>query len=994
MQLKADRRMPAREKFRRDPEKMAKVSTKRTVLTVIWFVFCVVLIVGVCVGDYYAMVARSVVSNFFNQSMYAVETDEDDDGDTEYYKSAYSSDDDLLEASMELCADVEAEGMVLMKNDNGLLPLGEGKKVSLFSASSVDIVYGGTGSGQIDTTTVQTLKEAFEEVGYEVNGTLWSFYESAGYSRTTGSQDSYPSTFLINEVSVSKYTSSVLSSFGDYDDAAIVVLSRSGGEGADLVAQTEDGCTTDGEGGNYLALSDEEKDMLALVDEYFDDVIVLVNSANAMQLGDLLDYDSIQSVLWIGGPGQNGLISVAQAFTGEVNPSGRLSDTWAYSALSSPAAANMGMNYYTNGEDLTSEYSAYGSWMGTCLAYQEGIYVGYRYYETRYEDKVLGQGSAGDYDYSETVQYPFGYGLSYSEFEYGNVECDEEDDAYVISVDVKNTSSVAGKETVQVYLQKPYTSYDIENGVEKASVELAGFAKSGVIAAGDTETVEVTVDKECFRTYDTDGEGTYILEDGDYYLSVGNGAHDALNNILDLKGKGTSDGMDYEGDKSLTVTLDLNESDEFSESSVTGNEISNQLASADLSAYGQAVTYLTRNDWSSTMPDGSLSVTATDAMKEELIPETSVEEDSGDEMPETGADNGLTLQMFMETDYDSEAWDDLVAEMTTDELYQLVSDGDFHTYAVESIAAPGTVHKDGPQGIGTTFTGSSGQCMAYPCEPIMAATFNTELMEEVGEMVGEDGLHAGIQGWYAPGANIHRTPYSGRNFEYFSEDPFLSGTVCAAEVKGAQSMGMICYTKHFCFNDQDTARHGVQVWTNEQAAREIYLRSFELPITKSGAMGMMSSYTHIGTQWIGGSYNILTNIVREEWGFEGCIITDFAAAEYMSISEGVTAGNDLWLLAQGNFLGCNANVLEDGWESNATVVSSLQRAAKNVLFTVSRSASMNGLSGSSRVVNVTPAWIYWLIIVNVVIFAALIVGSVFIVRGYVRALKKTQPPTK
>ncbi len=971
--------------------KNSEITKTRVALSSAWFVFALALGVGVGIGDYYASVSYSVISNFFNQKMYEVVDDGDENEDTEYFKTEFTSDEDLYEASSAVAKQVEAEGLVLLKNEDDVMPLGDNKKISIFSASSVDFVYGGTGSGQINVSTVDTIKDAFEDVGYEVNETLWQFYEDEGYSRTTGSQDTYPNTFLINEVPVENYTAAVISSFSEYNDAAVVVLSRSGGEGADLIHSTEDGNVTDGEDGNYLALSAEEKDMLELVNTNFDTVIVLVNTSNALELGDLEDYENIKSILWVGTPGQSGIGAIAETFTGEVNPSGKLPDTWVYDNMSSPAAMNMGLNYYSNGgEELTSEYSAYGDWMGAYLVYQEGIYVGYRYYETRYEDKVMSTANVGDYDYEDTVIYPFGYGLSYTDFSYSNISYTNEDDSYIISVDVTNTGDVAGKEAVQVYLQKPYTEYDKTYGVEKASVELVAFEKTATLAAGETQTVTIEVEKENFRTYDENGEGTYILEEGIYYLSLGNGAHDALNNILTAKGYGTGDGMDYAGQSSYVIALDVDESDEYATSAVTGNEITNQLDFADLSYYGQETTYVSRNNWSGTMPTTVAPASLTDQMKEDLIPATTIEANEEDEMPAYDQNNGLTLQMFMETDYDSPAWDDLVSQMSLDELYQLVSDGDFHTYAVESISAPGTVHKDGPQGLSTTFTGTvSGQPQAYPCEPIMAATFNKELINRVGELVGEDGLHSGVQGWYAPGANIHRTPYSGRNFEYFSEDSYLTGIMLAEEVAGAQSKGLICFSKHFAFNDQDTARHGVQVWTNEQAGREIYLRGFELSITKANGLGLMSSYSHVGTDWIGGNYNILTNILREEWGFEGVVITDFAAAEYMSISEGILAGNNLWLLAQNNFLGCNANVLEDGWESNPTIVKALQESAKTILYAVSRSSSMNGLSSSSRVVNITPAWVYWLVCLNVVIYLALIGVSGLVIYGLVKRRKKT-----
>ncbi len=947
---------------------------KNKLIAGLYFGISIVIIVALIIGNCVALSYKKVISVFFGQPMYTSEVTDNTNEDTEYFKSEFSTDEELYAASSELCEEVEAEGMVLLKNEDNCLPLGSGKTVSLFSESSVDIVYGGTGSGQIDTSSVPSLKEAFEAVGYSVNKTLWDFYSNnhSKYSRTTGEQDVYPTTFLINECPVSAYTDAVKASFAD-SDAAVIVLSRSGGEGADLVSTG-----SDGENGNYLALSQEEKDMIALANDNFDKIIVLVNSSNAIELGELENYANVKAILWIGGPGQSGLYAVPKVFTGEINPSGRLSDTYAYSSLSAPAASNTAYHEYTNVADFVSAYPTV-SHPGTYALYNEGIYVGYRYYETRYEDVVLGQGNAGDYDYSSTVQFGFGFGLSYTTFEYSDYTVTEDDDAYNVSVTVRNTGDVAGKDVVQVYLQKPYTDYDVTNGIEKASVELAGFEKTDLIPAGGSESVTVTIDKESLKTYDENGEGTYIVEDGTYYFAIGNGAHDALNNILAAKGKTTSDGMDYDGNAALAQDVSVaKDFSTYSVSAATGEPIVNQLTDCSLNYYGITQTYVSRNDWEGTLASLSPEITATEQMLADYAYTTDAfEADPDDEMPVTGEDNGLTLQMYMTTDYDDAAWDDLVQQMTKDELYSFVAGGDFSTIIVDSVAAPGTVAKDGPQGLNTTFTGSV-QAMAYTSEPVMASTFNKELIKRLGELVGEDGLHTNVQAWYAPGANIHRTPYSGRNFEYFSEDSYLSAIMLANEVTGAQSKGLICYAKHFAFNDQDCVRHGLSVWTNEQAAREIYLRAFEYAVRDSGCIGLMSSYSHVGSKWVGGNANIMENILRGEWGFEGSVISDFAGVDYMTINDGVMAGNDLWLAPNVDSL--SSWQLYKGWESNPSVVKNLQRAAKNNLYTVSRSSSMNGFSSSTKVVSVTPAWIYWMAALDAVVGILFVVGAVLVIK--------------
>ena len=505
-----------------------------------------VVLAALIVGNVAAYSYRGLISTHFNHDTFKiVETGED--VDSNYFPCDFSSEEELNEHNGQVAQNIESEGLVLLEN-NGGLPLNKGDKVSVFSVSSVNIVYGGAGSGSVDTSTAPTLKTALEKSGLSVNPTLWDFYTKKsedGYQRSAPNWRG--GKFSINEVPWADVASAAQSSFDEYSDAAIVVISRSGGEGSDLTAVNfaETAGVADNSG-NYLELSTEEADMLKAVNDQFDDVVVVLNANNAMELGWLSQYPNIKAAIWAGGVGQTGLYAIADALVGDVVPSGRLVDTYAADANSSPAAQNAGTNFWIE-NGFSNESDQY-------IVYEEGIYVGYRYYETRYEDVVLGQGNAGDYDYASEVIYPFGYGLSYTTFDYSDFSLTQNGDTFTAKVKVTNTGDTySGKEVVQLYAQSPYTDYDRENNVEKASVELVGFAKTDVLKPGESQVVEIQVDKESLKSYDYTNAKTYILDAGDYYFAVGHDAHDALNNILAAKGKTVADGMTAEGDSTMTA---------------------------------------------------------------------------------------------------------------------------------------------------------------------------------------------------------------------------------------------------------------------------------------------------------------------------------------------------------------------------------------------------------------------------------------------------------
>lgn len=935
---------------------------------VISYVLCAVITIATIVGNYYALTYKNLISVHFGQATQKMETP--DGADTQdYYSSDYDSEQTRTAALKETGTDIEREGMVLLQNDNSTLPLTKGSKISVFGQDSVDPVYGGGGAGSVDTSKAVNLKTGLQDAGFQLNSTLWDFYESGAgskYRKTT--PDVYgQGSFAVNEVPADVYTQEVKDSFAEYSDAAVVVIGRSGGESSDLsTAKLDTGYT-------YLQLDDNEKAMLKMASDNFDKVIVLLNTQNAMELGDLSKY-GVDACLWIGALGETGADAVGEALNGVVNPSGALVDTYAYDSLSAPSAANFGNYSISNSKEA----------MGTSyMVYAEDIYVGYLYYETRYEDVVLGNEAASAYKYADTVEYPFGYGLSYTDFSWSDYQVAENGDSYDISVKVTNTGSQAGKDIVQIYMQSPFTDYDRQNGIEKASVQLVGFAKTSEIKAGESETVKVSVPKEQMKTYDKNGYGTYIVDAGDYYFAAGVNAHDALNNILAAKGKTTADGMDYDGNAALTgkITQDKLDATTYAVSAVTGNAISNQFTDADISSYDSDFQYLSRTDWDGTWPSTYADGTMT-ASKEMLSALAIQNGESGNtEVPVTGkvSDSGeISAASLIGTDYKDVKWDTLIQQMSVADLDQLVRVGGYATSQIQSVTLPATVDKDGPAGIsGTLVGGESGT--GYPTEVVIASTWNTDLAEKFGMCIGEDSLALGVTVWYAPACNIHRSPYSGRNFEYYSEDGFLSGKMAAGTVTGAQSKGVVVTVKHFALNDQETNRVGGSMFANEQSVRELYLKPFEMAVREGNAHGIMASINRIGCTWTGGSYALMTETLRNEWGFQGMVVTDQASYDvfsYEDLREGLAAGTDLWLNTDANLW-----KLSDD-QMSAAVLNNMQRAAKNVVYAIAGSNAMNGVGAETRIVSVLPLWEKLLIVLDVVIAALMILAVTMTTRKF------------
>ena len=905
------------------------------------------------------------------------------DDSVKYFETGFDSVEELEAHDKEIAEQLTGEGAVLLKN-NGALPLSAGDKVSTLSHSSVGIATCGTGSADIDTSKAPTLKEALEADGLEVNPTLWDFYLTGAGSKfprnpskdTDATGINVRSDYHVNEVPMEVYTDDVKASFASYGDAAIITITRLAGEMYDVPI---DGFT---DGTDVLQLTQQEKDLLKMARENFDKVIVLINSTNAMQC-DFLTDDSygVDAALWIGYTGTWGLNAVADILTGEVNPSGHLVDTYCNDNSTAPSLVNFYGKMYAN---ATEENSA--DWYDFMLdgnkyynAYQEGIYIGYRYYETRYEDVVLGQGNAGDYDYNANVAYPFGYGLSYTTFDWSNFKSsyDASTDSFNVSVDVKNTGNMAGKEVVQVYFQSPYTDYDKANNVEKAAVELCGFGKTEILEPGATETVTVNVPRSELAAYDANGAKTYILDAGDYYLTAAHDAHDAVNNVLAAKGYTVENGMTADGNADMTWNYNVASLDTttYATSAVTGEAITNQFDNADPSYYGMdGLTYLSRSDWQGTWPQ-ELDLEANEAMLADLnlTGNYTADPDSDAVMPTMGADNGMTLGMMIGKSYDDPDWDKLLDQVTFDEMAKLIGQGYHNTAMVQSVSKPSTLDDNGPQGFTQSLTGISTNHCAYSDENIMAATFNTELMEEVGKCIGNDVMDLGASGLYGPAMDTHRNAYCGRNFEYYSEDGFLSGKIAAAEISGIQSKGVYVYMKHFALNDSETKCRCISTWANEQSIREIYLKPFEMSVTEGGALGVMNSFARVGAVWSGADVGLMTNVLRNEWGFEGFAITDFSgnpmftargiALRTFDAAYGVLAGTDTWDSSDVQW----TTELTTQYKDCPEVVQAMRQATHRILYVVANSCAMNGFTADTKIVKVTPWWQTALIVLDVVL---------------------------
>lgn len=942
---------------------------KKKARYIVRYAVIAIILVVVLVANYLAISYSSIISLFLNQETFRVDTTNMDSSlDTQYFKSDYTKLTALDADETAYAKDVQTEGSVLLQNKEvdgvPILPLPANAAVTLLGTGSTSdgFLLGGGGSGAIDTSDTPNLREAFEAAQYTVNGIAWDFYN-------TGAGSAYRANvamMTVGEAPVSE-VESIRNSFSSYNDAAIIVISRPGNEGNDLPTTT-----TEDSSKHYLELSKNELDLINLAVQNFDRVVILLNTVNPIELGPVEDLDV--SVLWVGAGGEIGIAAIPEILNGTRVPSGKTVDTYAYDALSAPAMQNFGAFAYTNLDE-----AAY-------LNYAESIYVGYKYYETRYADVVTGRQNVGNFDYASEVQFPFGFGLSYTTFAYSNFSLQDNGDTITLSVDVTNTGNVDAKEAVEFYMQAPYTDYDIQNGIEKSAIQLVDFTKTEVIPAGGTATATVTFSKEVMRVYDTAVEQTYIVEVGDYYFTAAADAHKALNNVLAAAGYTIANGMTDDGDSNLVGTVTQSSTDtETYAYGVDGLRIINQFANVNLNYY-MPTTYLTRNDWVGTFPTTLGGEARSIEAPDNLIADMKLvhAEDPSAVVPTTGASfqvdlATLTLLGLEEDNYNNETWELLLDQLTAREMMNLVALGGYQTVAVESIGKKQTLDKDGPAGISSTLIGGAG-CFGYPVEMLLSSTWNKDLADRFGYFVGEDALYSGVSGWYAPAMNIHRTPFAGRNFEYFSEDSAQSGIFGAIITKAAQEKGLYCYIKHYALNDQETNRAIANTFATEQAIREIYLLPFEMSIREGGAHALMVSQNLIGAKWTGAHKGLMTNVLRNEWGFQGVAITDYAGryTEKLDTWDGLAAGTDMWLCsAAGSF-----DI--DGFENNATVMNLLRTASKHILYAVANSNSMNGVAPGAVVISVTPPWQIALYVVDCVIGLLLVVAFVLTTRSLIK----------
>ena len=927
----------------------------------------ILFLAAIIVGNFVAMSYSSRISILLEQSTYkTVENEDGSAADTEYYVSDYASYKELLASQNEFGKQIQAEGSVLLQNSG--LPIAKSGNITLLGAGCGEItsgntgfIVGGGGSGSISVKGIPSIHQVFTDAGYSVNPVMKEYYTSGAGKSTRSTGGGY-----VGEQPLSNMTAKELESIDFYKDVGIVIIGRTGSEGADVPRyQTDDPEKC------FLELSQNEIDLVDFAIEKFDKVVVLLNTLTSMDISAIVEKDV--SILWIGAGGQTGLMAIPDLLNGNEAPSGRLVDTYAADLMhNTPSVLNQGTFAFTNVEQENSK---------NYYVYAESIYVGYKYYETRYADQVMKMENVGDYDYRENVVFPFGYGLSYTTFEYSDFSMEEKGENFEFEVTVTNTGETKGKEVLQIYMQSPYTQYDKDNGIEKSAVELVGFAKTNLLEPGKQETVKVVVPKEAMRAYDAQKEKSYIVDKGDYYFAVGTDAHNALNNILAKQDYSVSDGMTDNGNENLAVVYNQPVFDAKTYSyGADGEKITNEFDEADIRYYDSSFQYLSRSNWEGTFPvpygDGQTEATAQmiEDMKMPVF-----ETDEADSMPAVGANNELPLISLRGYEYDHEAWNTLLDQLTVEDMWSIVSgDG---SAAIEGIGKPGTSAKDGPAGITGTLNGGAS-AFGYPVEALLASTWNLDIAEQMGRFLGEDSLLSGITGLYAPACNIHRSPFSGRNFEYYSEDGYISGKFTANVVEGAKEKGMYCFVKHFALNDQEAVRVSACTFSNEQTIRELYLKPFELAVREGKTAAMMSSYNHIGCVWSGHHEGLLTEVLRNEWGFTGYVLTDFMSpTSYEDVLAGIQVGQDTWMSSK-------TTEFSNADADNATLTCAMRESCHRVLYTTVNSNAMNGISVTTKIVAVTPAWMYWLIGLDVIVAVGVGVASFFIIRKIRRMYKE------
>ncbi len=849
------------------------------------------------------------------------------------------------EASKEITQEVEEEGIILLKN-NGNLPLASSTKVNVLGNGVINFVYGGTGSGAGDSSKNVTFLQGLENAGLEVNEELVHFYEET--VQQTADMGLVGTDFNNYEVSLDQYSDDLIENAKSYSDTAIVVISRVGGEGTDLPMDME-GYVGGDAGKNFLELQQNEIDLMEMAEENFDQVIVVLNASNAMELG-FLDSDKIDAAIWVGCPGSTGCNAIGEVLAGTVNPSGRTVDTFPYEVESAPSYYNFGAHDYNNAFYAnTSLFAGTGSSDANdnqihYVEYIEGIYVGYRYYETAAADGFI--------NYEETVQFPFGYGLSYTTFEESIENFTADGEVITMDVQVTNTGDVAGKDVVEGYYSAPYT----KGGIEKSEVVLGAFEKTSLLEPGQSETVTLTWNYEDMASYDYSGikaeGGAYVLEAGEYEISIRENSHD----VIEIKTVTVSNDEIYNEENDGKRSTDLVEATNLFDDVSFGNEM----------------TYVSRADWEGTMPTEQAAATK-DATEEQIKAFAGEPLDNSETEDIIHKNNGLSLADMKGLDYDDPQWELLLQQLSVNDMKILVGNGGWATYAIKSIDKPYVADSDGPNGVNNIMSGTQGT--QYTGQSVLGYTWNKELAERVGAALASEAVEYGLGGLYAPGLNIHRSPFGGRNYEYVSEDGLLTGKIIAAEIEGIQSEGVYVYAKHFAVNDQETNRDngGLATWLNEQAMREIYVKGFEIIVKEADASGIMSSFNRIGATPAAESYPLLTSLLREEWGFEGCVITDCVmACSTQDINRSLRAGNDLQLTILGQLL------MTDDTTKTAAGHHALRNASHNILYMVANSDALENAGSSTY---------GWAIALNCIVFGLLALCILYFVRRH-RKMKR------
>ncbi len=957
-------------------------------------VFAVILVIAL-LGQSLAVANASYINSALGVSTTkVVQTGEA--GDTTYFKSSFGDFDDpaaqaaLMAATFEQNINEMREGAALLYN-NGALPLAASERsVSLLGHAAVDPVYQGSSAGTKASDgglNVVNLKQALEREGFQVNGALWDALKATETARGVpgASGVSVNGSAANTEENKAFYEGQRGTWASSYKDVAIVVFTREGAEGTDMLMQDtdDDGVTRM----SSLALHQNEKDLLALARQDFGKVVVLLNSPYQMEVHEILPY--CDALMFIGTPGHQGFVGAAEILTGKVNPSGHLVDTYATSSLSAPATVNSGtdtplfsnVDHINNtiGSDERAEYISFQA---------ENIYIGYRYYETRYADAVMGKGNASDpagalrgassWNYADEVQFPFGYGLSYTTFSQTLDSVNVGDDEITVKATVTNTGSVAGKSVVQVYAQTPYGSYEIEHGVEKSAVQLAGFAKTGILQPGASETVTITVDKYLLASYDVtahNGEGGYILSDGDYYLAIGGDAHDALNNILAARGYTSANGMTADGASAKAHKWSQSFDDNKYRTGENGAIVSNQFEDCDLNYWiDGAGTYLSRSDWAGTYPVKQTTVSATQEMMNILDGEWYEKPADAPSYSSVasrfGVDSGLNLAMMKDVPLDDrETWLQFIYQLQPEDLPNATAES-FQCPAVGDLS-PAFGVGDGCDSVGGSlphtveFNGEqvNPPTTRYCSKIILTGTWNTDLYAERGRLMGEDGLWSGFMINYSLGGDLHRTPFGGRNYEYMSECPTMSYLASIPETEAMEKTGAHMGAKHFCNNDQEFYREGVACFFNEQAFREGNLRAFEGSLRVAKAGGLMQSFARMGLKWSSASYAMNTIVLRSEWGWTGAIDTDAAPCfgEYADggyknhAAEVLAAGTQEWCLdgvgGHGQWVLQKAKDTDDG-----NLLELLIEAAISWEYAISRSGITNGIDANAVIEHITPWW--------------------------------------